>query len=121
MAITSWQKSVFRGTDGFCEDNKSASKYLNLHTLCSHDKTIQNYTLGMKGENTLLTFTIFIKNISLFKKTKIISLSSFFIPSFFLSCVICLKWTLFSRGKHLYFKEENYGLPLAEGQVWGDT
>lgn len=51
-------------------NNKTASKYLNLHNLYPNDKVRQNKMalLGMKGENMLLISTIFIKNLSPFIK-----------------------------------------------------
>lgn len=44
---------TFGETDGLCEDNTSAPKYLNPHTLYSHDKIGKNCTLGMESEDTL--------------------------------------------------------------------
>lgn len=66
------KKSVFAYIRGLMNyvNNKTASKYLNLHTLYPNDKVRQNKMalLGMKGENMLLISTIFIKNLSPFKK-----------------------------------------------------
>lgn len=44
---------TFGETDRLCEDNTSAPKYLNPHTLYSMIKFEKNCTLGMDSEDTL--------------------------------------------------------------------
>lgn len=114
---------TLRATNGLCE-NKSAFKYLNLHSFYPSDTTKQNKhnpincVPGMKSRNTLLSFTIFIKNTSLFKKTQIIPISLH--PFHFYFLWICLFKTniRLKIKRHLYFK---LYFPSSECHSWQDT